>query len=76
MTISAKARDLIDAIDEAAGWAQSIQVSPLLHHANDVQYERMRLGQARRALELYISEIEASARTPNDLLTTRDKVGR
>lgn len=76
MTISAKARDLIGAIDEAVGRVQSIQADPRLHSSRDMQYERMRLGQARRALELYIAELEASARAPNDLLTTLDRTGR
>lgn len=59
MTISAKARDLISAVDEATGRVQSVQANPLLHHANDKQYEAMRLCDARAALEKYIAELES-----------------
>lgn len=76
MTISAKARDLIDAIDEAAGRVHAIQSNAPMHSWCDLQYERMRLDQARQALELYIAELEANARAPNDLLTTLDRIGR
>lgn len=69
--LSAKARELIGTIDEATDRVQSIQADPRLHSSRDMQYERMRLGQARRALELYIAELESERSHP-----TLEKIGR
>lgn len=76
MTISAKARDLINVIDEARDRVQAVQTPPLFHSRHDLQYETLRLRGARAALEKYIAELEAGLRAPKDLLAALDGIGR
>lgn len=63
MTISAKARDLISAVDEVTDQIHEMTHSPHAYTRQTIQYDAMRLRDARAALEKYIAELEAGAQT-------------
>lgn len=76
MTISAKAQDLIGAVDDATWRVHEMTHRPHVYTRQTIEYDWMRLRDARAALEKYIAELEAGLRAPKGLLAALDGVGR